>query len=147
MKTIYVKPSELERKWYLVDAAGQRMGRIASQVASILRGKNKPYYSPHLECGDYVIIINAEKAVMTGRKGEDKIYYRHTGYPGGIRQMTYNKALKRKPTFPMEKAIKGMLPKNRLGRKLFTNVKIYADDKHSHQSQKPEVIEILKTRS
>lgn len=147
MKTIYLKPNELERKWYIVDAAGQRLGRIASQVATILRGKNKPCFSPHMECGDYVIIINAEKAVLTGRKVDQKTYYRHTGYPGGIREIVYSKAIKRKPTFPMEKAIKGMLPKNRLGRKLFNNVKIFAGDKHSHQAQKAELVEVLKKRS
>jgi large subunit ribosomal protein L13 len=142
MKTIFVKPKDVEQKWYIVDAAGKRLGRVAVKVASILRGKDKAIYSPHMETGDKVIIINAAKIVVSGNKLAAKTYYRHTGYPGGIRSMTLEKALARKPIFPMEKAIKGMLPKGPLGRKLFTNVKVYADAKHPHEAQTPEVLEI-----
>jgi len=140
MKTIFVKPREVERKWFLIDAQGQVLGRVAEKAATILRGKHKAAYTPHQEIGDYVIIINAEKAVLTGNKAKNKLYYRHTGYPGGIKVDNYEKLVARKPTSPMEKAIKGMLPKGTLGNKLFTNVKIYAGAKHPHAAQKPEVL-------
>jgi len=142
MKTIYVNPNDVDRKWYIIDAEGKRLGRVAVKAATLLRGKHKPLYTPHQEIGDYVVIINAEKAEVTGNKEEKKVYFRHTGYPGGIKSATYGKMLERKPVFPMEHAIKGMLPKGRLGRKLFKNVKVYAGDQHPHTAQKPEAIEI-----
>lgn len=141
MKTIFLNPNSVDRKWYIIDAEGRRLGRVAVKAATLLRGKNKPYFTPHQEVGDYVVIINAEKAELSGNKAQKKIYYRHTGYPGGIRSEVYNKAVSRKPVFPMEHAIKGMLPKGRLGRKLFKNVKVYAGENHPHSAQKPEIIE------
>ena len=141
MKTLNVKPAQVERKWWLVDAEGQVLGRLASRVALLLRGKHKPAFAPNAETGDWVVIVNAEKAVVTGKKAKDKVYYRHSGYPGGLKTVNYEKVLARKPTFPMEQAIKRMLPKGPLGRKLFTNVKIYAGPSHPHAAQKPERIE------
>lgn len=142
MKTIFEKPANVERKWYVIDAEGVSLGRVAVKAANILRGKNKAYYTPHQEIGDYVIIINAEKAAMTGRKKTDKMYYRHSGYVGGLTAETYDKVLAKKPTMPMEKAIKGMLPKGPLGYKLFTNVKIYAGANHPHAAQQPVAVEV-----
>jgi large subunit ribosomal protein L13 len=142
MKTIFVKPQEVERKWYIVDAAGKRLGRVAAKVASILRGKHKPIYTPHQEVGDYVIIVNADKVVVTGNKRKDKLYYHHSGQPGGLRVESFEKVIQKKPTYPLEVAIKGMLPKNRLGRKLFKNVKIYDGEAHPHGAQKPEPLQI-----
>ena len=148
MKTIFVKPAEVERKWFLIDAEGKTLGKTAVLAADILRGKNKPCYTPHQEVGDYVIIINAdyviiinaEKAVVTGGKETKKLYRRHSGFLGGLKTAVYRDVLAKKPTFPMEQAVKGMLPKGRLGRKLFTNLKVYAGAQHPHSAQKPEVI-------
>ena len=142
MKTIFVKPQSIEKKWYLIDAEGKNLGRVAVAAARILRGKNKVEYVPHQDMGDYVIIINAAKASVTGNKMEDKIYYRHSMYPGGLKAESLEKMLQRKPTYPMEHAIKGMLPHGRLGRKLFTNVKIYAGAEYPHMAQKPIAVEI-----
>jgi large subunit ribosomal protein L13 len=142
MKTIFEKPAGIERKWFVIDAEGISLGRVAVKAANILRGKNKPYYTPHQEVGDYVIVINAEKAAMTGRKKTDKLYYRHSGYLGGLKAETYDKVLAKKPTMPMEKAIRGMLPKGPLGNKLYTNVKIYAGANHPHAAQQPEAVEV-----
>ena len=142
MKTIFIKPQTVEKKWYLIDAEGKNLGRVAVAAANILRGKNKAEYVPHQDLGDYVIIINAAKATVSGNKVEDKIYYRHSMYPGGFREEKYGDVLKRKPTFPMEHAIKGMLPHGKLGRKLFTNVKIYAGSEHPHMAQKPIAVEL-----
>lgn len=142
MKTIFVKPNEVERKWYVIDAAGQPLGRVAVKATTILRGKNKALYTPHQEVGDYVIIVNAKDAVMTGKKRSDKMYYRHSGYLGGLKSENYEKLIARKPTAPMEKAVKGMLPRGPLGFKLFTNVKIYAGAEHPHTAQLPEKIEM-----
>ena len=142
MKTIFVNPTKFEHKWYLIDAEGKTLGRLASKVASVLRGKHKPYFTPHQACGDSVIIIIAERIGVTGKKMSDKLYYRHSGYPGGLKIEPLEKVLVRKPTYPIEHAIKGMLPKNRLGRKLFNNVKVYAGSAHPHSAQKPEKIEI-----
>ena len=142
MKTIFVKPQSIEKKWYLIDAEGKNLGRVAVAAARILRGKNKVEYVPHQDMGDYVIIINAAKASVTGTKMEDKIYYRHSMYPGGLKAESLEKMLQRKPTYPMEHAIKGMLPHGRLGRKLFTNVKIYAGAEHPHMAQQPIAVEI-----
>ena len=142
MKTIFVKPREVTRKWYLIDAEGKVLGKVAAKAAELARGKHKAVYTPHQEVGDYIIVINAQKAVVTGRKAQQKLYYRHSGYPGGLSSETYDKAIKRKPVFPMEHAIRGMLPKGRLGRKLFTNIKVYADGRHPHAAQQPEPIDI-----
>ena len=142
MKTIFVKPATMEKKWYLIDAEGKNLGRVAVAAARILRGKNKPEYVPHQDMGDYVIIINAAKANVTGNKIEDKIYYRHSMYPGGLKAESYGKMLQRKPTFPMEHAIKGMLPSGKLGKRLFTNLHVYAGSEHPHQAQKPETVEL-----
>lgn len=128
------------KKWVLVDAEGQTVGRLASEVASIVRGKRKPNYTPHADCGDNVIIINASKAVFSGNKLSDKQYVRYTGYPGGQKSLTAQEVLEKKPQVVLEKAIKGMLPKNTLGRQLYSNVKVYAGADHKHEAQKPEVI-------
>ncbi len=142
MKTIYLDNKKIDRKWYIVDAEGVTLGRLATRVASILRGKNKPYFVPHQEVGDYVVIVNADKIRVTGNKMTDKVYYRHTGYPGGLRQANLTKVLQTKPEYPVEHAIRGMLPKNRLGRKLFKNVKVYAGSQHPHAAQKPEPLSV-----
>ena len=142
MKTIFVKPQDVQRKWYLIDAEGEILGRVATRVASILRGKNKSEFTPHQELGDYVVIINAARIHVTGKKRSDKMYHRHTGYPGGIRSESFEKLISRRPTRPMELAIKGMLPKNRLGRKLFNNVKVYAGSDHPHTAQQPVKLEL-----
>jgi large subunit ribosomal protein L13 len=142
MKTIFVNPKEVDRKWWLVDAEGQTLGRLASRIVLVLRGKNKAAFVPHQEVGDWVIVVNADKVRVTGKKLTDKIYYRFTGYPGGVRQEPMGRRMARKPTFPMEKAIKGMLPKGPLGRKLFKNVKVYAGSSHPHAAQKPQKIEL-----
>ena len=142
MKTIFVKPQSVEKKWYLIDAEGKNLGRVAVAAARIIRCKNKAEYVPHQDLGDYVIIINAAKATVTGNKMEDKMYYRHSMYPGGLKAESLEKVLVRKPTYPMEHAIKGMLPHGRLGRKLMTNVKIYAGSEHPHTAQQPVAVEI-----
>ena len=142
MKTIFIKPNDMEQKWRLVDANGQVLGRLAVKVVNILRGKDKPYYTPHQNVGDWVIVINADKVIVTGRKRSDKIYYHHSGYPGGLKAEVFSKVMARKPTYPLEQAIKGMLPKGPLGRQLFRNVKVYAGSDHPHAAQKPELVEI-----
>jgi large subunit ribosomal protein L13 len=142
MRTIFVKKKDITQKWYVINAEGKTLGRVAAKVIPLLRGKNKPYYTPHLEVGDKVVIINADKIRVSGKKLQQKLYYRHTGYPGGIKLENLAKRRQRKPTFPLEHAIKGMLPKGRLGRKLFRNVKIYAGSEHPHSAQMPEVLDI-----
>ncbi|HAF86695.1 MAG TPA: 50S ribosomal protein L13 [Sphaerochaeta sp.] len=142
MKTIFVKPLTVQKKWYLIDAEGKELGRVAVAAARILRGKNKPEYVPHQDMGDFVIIINAEKAALTGNKYEDKMYYHHSGYPGGLRETNYADMIKRKPEFPMEHAVRGMLPRGPLGRKLFTHMKVYAGAKHPQEAQQPITVEI-----
>ena len=142
MKTIFVKPAEVEKKWYIIDAEGKELGKVAVLAAKILRGKNKPEYVPHQDMGDFVIIINAAKAALSGNKYEDKEYFRHSEYPGSLVCEKYAGLIVRKPTFPMEHAIKGMLPKGKLGRSLFTNVKVYAGSDHPHMAQKPIAVEI-----
>ncbi len=142
MKTIYVKPKDVVRKWFVVDAAGKTLGRVAVKIATVLRGKNKPVYTPHQEVGDYVVVVNADKIVVTGSKRTDKFYYTYSGHPGGMKAESFEKVIARKPTYPLETAIRGMLPKNRLGRKLFKNVKVYAGESHPHGAQKPEQLEI-----
>jgi large subunit ribosomal protein L13 len=142
MKTIFPKTQDVERKWYVVDAEGEILGRLATKVATILRGKHKPEFAPNQEVGDYVIVINADKVRVSGRKPQQKMYYHHTGYPGQIKSRTYEKMLAHKPTFPIEHAVRGMLPKNRLGRKLFTNLKVYAGAQHPHAAQQPEELSL-----
>jgi large subunit ribosomal protein L13 len=142
MRTLYVKETEIERKWHLIDADGVTLGRLATQVATLLRGKHKPYFTPRQELGDYVVIVNAERVNVTGRKREQKMYYKHSGYPGSLRTESFETMIKRKPEHVVEHAIRGMLPKNRLGRKLFKNVKVYAGPNHPHQAQQPEKLEI-----
>ncbi len=139
MKTYSAKPLEVERKWWLVDAEGQTLGRLASEVAQLLRGKHKPQFTPHVDTGDFVVVINAEKIQLTsGKKGAQKIYSHHTGYPGGFRSITLDALLEKSPEKVIEKAVKGMLPHNRLGRRLFTKLKVYAGPAHEHAAQKPE---------
>ncbi|HSV56059.1 MAG TPA: 50S ribosomal protein L13 [Magnetospirillaceae bacterium] len=142
MKTVFVKPYEAPRSWYLIDAEGKPLGRVATKVAYILRGKNKPFYTPHQEIGDFVVVINADKAAVTGSKPEQKMYYRHSGYPGGIRGQTYQALSAKHPAMPLELAIRGMLPKGPLGRKLNKNVKIYAGSGHPHAAQQPVALQI-----
>ncbi|HON13805.1 MAG TPA: 50S ribosomal protein L13 [Treponema sp.] len=142
MKTVFVKPAEAERKWYVIDAEGKVLGRVAAKVASILRGKNKATFAPHQELGDYVVVINADKIVVTGRKPTQKMYYHHTGYVGGMKSTNFESLIARHPADPLELAIKGMLPKGPLGRKLFKNVKVYAGANHPHAAQNPQVIEL-----
>ncbi len=137
-KTITPSPELLDQKWYIIDAADQRLGRLACEVAKILRGKNKPTYTPHMDTGDFVIIINADKVVVTGRKSTQKLYRRHSGRPGGMKVETFDKLQQRIPERIIEKAVKGMLPKNALGRQLFTKLKVYPGPNHPHQAQKPE---------
>ena len=142
MNTFLAKPNEVERKWYVVDAEGMVLGRLASQVASILRGKNKPTYTPNVDTGDHVIIINADKVVLTGNKLTDKIYSHHTGYVGHMKETPYGELMAKKPEFAVKKAIVGMLPKGPLGRKMATKLRVYAGAEHGHEAQKPEVLKL-----
>ena len=139
MKSFIAKPHEVEHKWYIIDAEGKTLGRLATEVASILRGKRKPIYKPHVDTGDYVIIINAEKVEVTGNKRKDKIYKRHTGYPGGLREITFEKLQAKKPEEIIRHAIKGMMPDGRLGRQMYKKLKVYAGPAHKHEAQQPEV--------
>ena len=142
MNTYMAKASDVQRKWYVVDAEGVVLGRLASQVASILRGKNKPVYTPHVDTGDYVIIINADKVLLTGKKLDQKIYYKHSGFAGGLSETPYRRLLAEKPEFAVQRAIVGMLPKGPLGRKMAKKLKVYAGSEHEHQAQQPEVLVI-----
>ncbi|MCL2763299.1 MAG: 50S ribosomal protein L13 [Treponema sp.] len=142
MKTMFVKPASVERKWFVIDAEGKVLGRVAAKVASIVRGKEKAIFAPHQEMGDYVVIINADKVAITGRKAQQKMYYRHTGYVGGLKTSNFEKVVARHPTQPLEMAIKGMLPKGPLGRKLAKNAKIYAGTAHPHAAQNPTAIDL-----
>lgn len=141
-KTVLPTPATVEKKWYVVDAADQRLGRLATEIANVLRGKNKAYFTPHMDTGDHVIVINAEKVAVTGNKGSQKLYRRHSGRPGGMKMETFNQLQARIPERIIEHAVKGMLPKNALGRKLFTNLKVYAGPNHHHQAQQPETLTI-----
>jgi len=141
MKTVFAKPASVERKWFIIDAEGKVLGRVAAKVASILRGKNKPIFVPHQEIGDFVVVINADKIAVTGKKAQQKLYHKHTGFIGGLRTNNFEKIIERHPTQPLELAIKGMLPKGPLGRKMAKNAKLYAGANHPHGSQKPEPIE------
>jgi len=136
------KASDNPGKWYVVDADGAVLGRLASTVASYLRGKHNPYFTPHVDCGDWIVVINAEKVALTGRKWQQKIYYRHSGYIGGLKEITAEKLLEKKPEDLVRFAVKGMLPKNRLGRELFKKLKVYSGDKHPHEAQQPEALEL-----
>lgn len=145
IKTPLPKQETLDQKWYVVDAEGQRLGRLATEIAKVIRGKNKPEYTPFMDTGDFVIVINAEKVVVTGRKPEQKLYRRHSGRPGGMKVETFNQLQDRIPERIIEKAVKGMLPKNALGRRLFTKLKVYAGADHPHAAQQPEVMTINTT--
>lgn len=142
MKTYQAKKEELEYKWYLVNAEGKVLGRMATELVKILKGKNKPTYTPHLDTGDFVIVVNAGKVTLTGKKMKDKIYYHHTGYPGGIKEITAEKLLMKKPTEMIRMAVKGMLPKNSLGRQMLRKLKVYAGPKHPHEAQNPISLKI-----
>lgn len=141
-KTISANKATVDKEWVIVDAEGQVLGRLASKVAKIIRGKHKPSFTPHVDGGDNVIVINAEKVVLTGNKMSDKIYLRHTGYPGGQRKQTANDILVKYPERLVEKAVKGMLPKNRLGRQIYGNLKVYVGPEHNHEAQQPKVIDL-----
>ena len=138
MSTFMAKAQEVERKWYIIDAEGKPLGRVAAAAANILRGKHRPEYTPHVDCGEFVIVINAGKAVLTGKKLDQKIYYRHTGWVGGLKEVKYSKLMAEKPEFAMTKAIKGMLPHNTVGAKSLTRLRVYAGAEHDNAAQKPE---------
>ena len=140
MKSFMASPATIERKWYVVDAAGCTLGRLASEVAKVLRGKNKPIYTPHIDCGDYVIVVNAAKVKVTGKKLSQKVYYHHSDYVGGMKETVMAEMMDKKPEKVMELAIKGMLPKGPLGREMFTKLHVYAGAEHPHTAQKPEVL-------
>ena len=142
MKTYNAKPGEVERRWYVVDADGKTLGRLATQVADILRGKGKPQYTPHVDTGDFVVVVNAEKVHVTGNKLEEKRYYRHSGYPGGLRSRTLREQLDHRPAEVIRKAVRGMLPKNRLARRQLLKLKVYAGPEHPHQAQSPQPLEV-----
>ncbi len=143
-KTISANDKTAHKEWVLVDAEGQTLGRLASKVAKMIRGKHKPDFTPHVDCGDNVVVINADKIVLTGNKWSDKVYVRHTGYPGGRREITADKLMIKHPTRLVEIAVKGMLPKNKLGRKIFKNLHVYAGAEHKHEAQKPKKIDLNK---
>jgi large subunit ribosomal protein L13 len=142
MKTYSAKPGEIAREWYLVDADGQTLGRLATLIADTLRGKRKPQYTPHVDTGDFVIVVNAEKIVTTGNKLDQKLYYRHSGYPGGLKSRTLREQLDRRPTEVIRTAVKGMLPKNKLARHQLTKLKVYAGPEHPHESQAPKPLDL-----
>jgi large subunit ribosomal protein L13 len=142
VKTYTARAEDIEQEWFLVNAEGKTLGRLASEIAQVLRGKHKPIYTPHLDCGDFVIVVNAEKVRVTGRKLDQKMYYRHTGYPGGIKSISLRNQLQKHPERVLEAAVRGMLPKNRLGRKMFKKLKVYAGNSHPHQAQQPKVLEL-----
>ena len=142
MKSFMASPSTIERKWYVVDATGHTLGRLASEIASILRGKNKPTYTPHIDTGDYVIVVNADKIQVTGKKLDQKVYYNHSDYVGGMKETTLRGKMAKKPEDVIYLAVKGMLPKGPLGREMITKLHVYAGADHKHQAQKPEVLEI-----
>jgi large subunit ribosomal protein L13 len=140
VKTYTVRKGDIKREWYVVDAQGKTLGRLASEIAKILRGKHKPIYVPHLDCGDYVIVVNAEKVRVTGKKLDQKFYYRHSGYPGGLTSINLRNQIQKHPTRVMKAAVRGMLPKNRLGRAMIKKLKVYAGDSHPHQAQQPKAL-------
>ena len=140
MKTFMASPATIDRKWYVVDATDMTLGRLASEVAKVLRGKNKPIFTPHIDCGDNVIVINAEKIKVTGKKMDQKVYYHHSDYVGGLKEATLREKVEKKPEQVIELAVKGMLPKGPLGRQMFTKLHVYAGPEHKHEAQKPEVL-------
>ena len=142
MKSFMANPDTVERKWYVVDADGATLGRLASGVAAVLRGKNKPIFTPHVDCGDYVIVINADKIAVSGKKMEQKVYYSHSLYVGGMKETTLREMMAKKPEKVIEKAVKGMLPKGPLGEQMYKKLHVYAGENHNHQAQKPEVLTI-----
>lgn len=142
MKTFTAKPETVKRDWFVVDAAGQTLGRLATEIASRLRGKHKPVYTPHVDTGDYIIVVNAAKVAVTGNKGEDKMYYRHSEFPGGIKGINFNKLIVRKPELVIENAVKGMLPKGPLGYAMFSKLKVYGGAEHPHTAQQPQALDI-----
>ena len=141
MKSYMAKPEEIERKWYVIDAEDKVLGRLATEVATILRGKHKPIYTPHVDTGDFVIVINADKVKLTGKKLEQKKYYYHSGYPGGLKSVSYNRMMEENPEKAIELAVKGMMPKNKLGRQMFKKLKVYSGPEHKHEAQQPELYE------
>ena len=142
MKTYNAKPGEIERRWLVVDAQGQTLGRLATRIADALRGKGKPQFTPHVDTGDFVVVVNAEKIAVTGKKLDEKIYYRHSGYPGGLKQRTLREQLERRPTEVIRIAVKGMLPKNKLAARQLTKLKVYAGPEHPHTAQAPQPLEV-----
>lgn len=142
MRTFMAKAQDVQRKWYIIDAADKTLGRLATEVAAILRGKNKPIFTPHVDTGDFVIVINAEKVKLTGNKLQDKMYTTHSRYPGGLKQINYATLLQKRPELVIEKAVKGMLPHNKLGNVMFKKLKVYKGSQHPHQAQQPEVWEL-----
>lgn len=146
MKTYVQKPAELSRKWYVVDATDVPLGRLASQVAAVLRGKNKPEFTPYVDCGDHVIVLNSDKVVLTGKKADQKFYRYHTGYVGGLKEIGYDRMLREKSDKAVEVAVKGMLPKNSLGRKMIKKLKVYKDAEHPHAAQMPQELKIVGKR-
>ena len=142
MKSYMARPLEVERRWYVVDAEGKTLGRLATEIAKVLRGKNKPQYTPHIDTGDFVVVVNAEKVVVTGKKAEQKVYRRHSGYPGGLKTTTYERMMERQPTEILRKAVKGMMPDTRLARQQLRKLKIYAGPEHPHAAQSPQELEV-----
>ncbi len=142
MKSYMARPQEVERKWHVIDAEDKTLGRLASEIARILRGKNKPQYTPHIDTGDFVVVVNADRVKVSGRKADQKLYRHHTGYPGGLREVSYERMMDRKPTEILRKAVWGMIPKTRLGRRQFKKLKIYAGPEHPHEAQRPEPYEV-----
>ena len=142
MKSYMARPLEVERKWYVVDAEGKHLGRLATEIVHVLRGKNKPQYTPHVDVGDFVVVVNADRVAVTGRKAEQRVYRRHSGYPGGMKETSYEQMLARKPTEVLRKAVYGMMPKSRLARKQFKKLKIYAGPEHPHAAQDPQRLEV-----
>jgi len=142
MKTYTAKPADIKRDWFVVDATGKTLGRLATEIARRLRGKHKAEYTPHMDTGDYIVVINAKDIQVTGNKRKDKIYYHHTGYPGGIKEINFEKLIAKKPEQIIEKAVKGMLPKGPLGREMFRKLKVYPGSQHQHAAQQPQVLEI-----
>ncbi|MGQ8367158.1 50S ribosomal protein L13 [Glaciecola sp. 1036] len=142
MKTFVAKPETVERDWYVVDATDKTLGRLAAEIATRLRGKHKPEYTPHVDTGDYIVVVNVEKIRVTGNKASDKMYYAHSGYPGGLKETTFEKLIVAKPEMVLEKAVKGMLPKGPLGRAMFRKLKVFAGAEHTHQAQQPQVLDI-----
>ncbi len=142
MKTFVAKPETVQRDWYVVDAEGKTLGRLAAQIAHRLRGKHKPEFTPHVDCGDYIVVVNADKITVTGNKAKGKTYYSHTGFPGGIKEITFEKLLDRAPERVIERAVKGMLPRGPLGRAVFRKLKVYAGAEHQHAAQQPKVLDI-----